>query len=167
MYDVIVIFEKNLSRADRKNLRDLTGLKTISKIDLDLTEVLQFCQIALDVKNCANAAAYELNQCTSMTLLMLSPLRPFFCVRKDDVVLDVTSMLGQILSMSQYALQSLLTVQRVTVRCNALRHSLDLDMDTKTLEDFENVNIPAFQEEHEGLVEKSCRFYTSSAHREE
>lgn len=167
MYDVIAIFEKNLSKADRKTLRDLTGLKMISKIDLDLTEVLQFCQIALGVKNCANATAYELNQCTSMTLLMLSPLRPFFCVRKDDMILDVTSMLGQILGMSQYALQSLLTVQGVTARCNTARQSLEMDVNLEMVEGNGSKIIPAFRQDLDGIIEISRRLYASSAHREE
>jgi hypothetical protein len=167
MYDVIVIFEKNLSRADRKTLRDLTGLKTILKIDLDLTEVLQFCQIALGVEKYGNATAYELKQCKSLTLLMLSPMRPFYCVRKDDVVLDVTSMLGQILSMSQYALQSLLTVQRVTARCNTARQSLEMDVNPEMIEEIENKTIPAFRQDLDGLIERSRRLYASSAHREE
>ena len=148
-------------------MRDLTQPKTLSKIDFDLTEVLQFCQIALDVKNCANAVAYELNQCTSMTLLMLSPLRPFFCVRKDDMVLDVTSMLGQILGMSQYALQSLLTVQGVTARCNAARQSLEMDVNPEMIEQIKSKIIPAFRQDLDGLIERSRRLYASSAHREE
>ena len=166
MYDVIAIFPRILAKSDVQAIEDLTEAKRVKRVNIELSDILKFCRIALGAKDLREVDAYKLMQCSTLTTLMMSPWRPIFCVRLDDKVLEVTSFLGQQLVMAEHVLRPLAVVRGHAHQAHNLRAHLKLSNDETTIELIDNQLIPIFERQLEELVIYCREFYAARAHTE-
>ena len=166
MYNVIAIFPRTLAKSNVQAIKDLTEAKTVKRVKIELSDIVEFCRIALGAKDLGEMDAYQLMQCNTLTTLMMSPWRPIFCVRLDDKVLEVTSFLGQQLVMAEHVLRPLAVVRGHAHQAHNLRAHLKLSNDETTIELIDNQLIPIFERQLEELVIYCREFYAARAHTE-
>jgi hypothetical protein len=99
-------------------------------------------------------------------MLMMSPWRPIFCVRLDEEVLEVTSLLGRPLEMAEHVLRPLAAVKGHAHQLQKLRADLKLSNDENAIELIDNQLIPIFDRQLEELVIYCREFYSGRAHTE-
>ena len=51
MYDVIAIFPRILAKSDVQAIKDLTEAKTVKRIKIELSDILEFCRIAFGINS--------------------------------------------------------------------------------------------------------------------
>ena len=166
MYNVIAIFPRTLAKSNVQAIKDLTEAKTVKRVKIELSDIVEFCRIALGAKDLGEMDAYQLMQCNTLTTLMMSPWRPIFCVRYDDKVLEVTSFLGQQLGMAKHILRPLALVRGHADRAQKLRAHLQLSNDENAIELIDNQLIPIFERQLEELINYCREFYSGRAHTE-
>ena len=166
MYDVIAIFPRILAKSNVQVIKDLTEAKTVKRVKIELSDILEFCRIAVGAKDFREVSAYQLMQCNTLTTLMMSPWCPIFCVRLDEEVLEVTSFLGQQLVMAEHVLRTLAVVRGHAHQAHNLRAHLKLSNDETTIELIDNQLIPIFERQLEELINYCCEFYAWRAHTE-
>ena len=164
MYDVIAIFPRMLAKSDVQAIKDLTEAKTVKRVKIELSDILDFCRIGLGAKDLGEVDIYQLMQCNTLTMLMMSPWLPIFCVRLDQEVLEATSFLGQQLGMAEHVLRPLAVVRGHAHQAQQLRGHLKLSNDETTIELIDNQLIPIFERQLEELVIYCREFYAARAH---
>ena len=166
MYNVIAIFPRILAKSNVQVIKDLTEAKTVKRVKIELSDIVEFCRIALGVKDLGEVDAFQLMQCNTLTTLMMSPWRPIFCVRLFEKILEVTSFLGQQLGMAEHVLRPLAVVRGHAHQAQQLRGRLKLSNDENAIELIDNQLIPIFERQLEELINYCCEFYAWCAHTE-
>ena len=166
MHDVIAIFPKVLDKPDLKAMQVLTEAAEIKSVKMEVSDIVDFCRIGLGFEDLSEVGVYELIGCNTLVTLMMSQHRPIFCVRRDEEVLGVTSLLGKHLSMAEHVLRPLAVVQGHARNARMFRTHLRLPDDTDLVDVIDNQIIPAFQGQLDELVDYCRQFYAARAHTE-
>jgi hypothetical protein len=166
MYNVIAIFPRILEMSDVQAIKYLAEAKTVKGVNIELSDILDFCRIGLGAKDFGEVDAYKLMQCKTLTTLMMSPWRPIFCVRPDEEVLEVTSLLGQQLVMAEHVQRPLAVIKGHAHQAHKLRAHLKLSNDENAIELIDNQLIPFFERQLEELINYCREFYAARAHTE-
>jgi hypothetical protein len=166
MYNVIAIFPRTLAKSNVQAIKNLTEAKTVKRVKIELSDIVEFCRIALGAKDLGEMDAYQLMQCNTLTTLMMSPWRPIFCVRYDDKILEMTSFLGQQLVMAEHVQRPLAVIKGHAHQAHNLRAHLKLSNDENAIELIDNQLIPIFERQLEELINYCREFYAARAHTE-